>query len=119
LIVFGGSLFTDYHLENAIINDSGSEFSLTQKNKSLEYSIKDKDPEIKNEGLKEMIGAIDRAYSVLGNKIRVTQIQRERWPIELVECTEFKTNFFETARLEGAFLVREMIKYIWLPPQTL
>lgn len=118
-IVLGGGLFTDYHLEKAIIIDKGSSFTLTQGDKFIEYSISQNEPIIKKEGLKETVGALDRAYSILGNHIRVTEIQREKWPIEWIECTSFKTNFFKTAQFEGAFQVREMINYEWLPPKNI
>jgi hypothetical protein len=45
----------------------------------------------------------------------MVQIMREKWPIEWVKCTHFETDFFKTARLEGAFKVKEMIDYEWLP----
>ena len=119
LMVQGGKYLTDYRLEKAIIQDNGNDFSLRQGNKFVQYSIDGNVPAIKKNGLQETIGALDRAYSVLNDRIRVTQIQREKWPIEWVHCTTFKTNFFETARFEGAFKVNEMIPYKWLPPVTL
>ena len=68
---------------------------------------------------KNTIGALDRAYSVLGDTVRVTQIQSEKWPIEFVNCSEFENTFFKTARFEGAFRVQETIYYDWLPPKAL
>jgi hypothetical protein len=54
---------------------------------------------------------------VRGGVIYKTQIARERWPLRPVNCGSFRTNFFQTARLEGAFVVDEPIPYQWLPPQ--
>jgi uncharacterized protein YqjF (DUF2071 family) len=116
LIVWGGSLITEYKLEKAEILDAGYAFRLSKGSKYIRYHIEEKEPEI-NLQLKITIGALDRAYSVLGNDVRVTQIQREKWPIEPIVCDGFETNFFESARLEGAFDVKETIYYQWLPPK--
>jgi hypothetical protein len=118
LIVFGGSLMTEYKLEMAEILDTDYACNLTSGNKFIRYHVEDKKPE-PNAELKSTIGAIDRAYSILDNKVRVTQIQREKWPIEPVVCTGFETNFFKSARLEGAFKVYETIYYRWLPPKNI
>jgi hypothetical protein len=69
--------------------------------------------------LKAIVGALDRAYAADGGKLRVVQIQREKWPIEEVNCGYFRTNFFKTARFEGAFRVNETIYYEWTPPQVI
>ena len=121
LIAMGGQLLTDYKLEKAKIIENQNNVELTQASTYLKYStdskpVNEKDQHIE---LKKNIDSIDRAYSMLGNTLRVTQIQREKWPIKWVNCTKFETNFFETAKLEGAFKVNEVIYYQWLPPKTI
>lgn len=115
-IVFGGQLMTDYNLELATIQEKENEVVVAQSDKHVRYSLSDTstsaDPQLKN-----IIGALDRAYSVLGNDVRVTQIQREKWPIQAMDCNAFENTFFKTAKFEGAFRVLETIYYDWLPPR--
>lgn len=117
-IVMGGSLFTDYNLETAFVKSAENMLELRQENKFLTYALDDTTAPPRNESLYHTIGSIDRAYSLLGEELRMVQIQREKWPIEPVECYHFQTNFFETARFEGAFKVNEVIHYQWLPPKN-
>jgi hypothetical protein len=117
LIVLGGQWFTDYNLENAYINSVENMLELRQGDKFITYALDDLPPAAKNEELRNVIGSLDRAYSVLGEDLRMVQIQREKWPIEWVECYHFQTNFFKTARFEGAFKVNEVIRYQWMPPK--
>jgi len=121
LIVAGGKLFTDYNLESANISETGQGVEVTQGNNWIQYSIGDpllnSSEEIQE--LKRTVGALDRAYSLHGGTLRVTQIQREKWPIQAVACSDFSTSFFESAKLEGAFRVFETIYYQWLPPKSL
>lgn len=118
LIVWGGTLFTDYNLENAHIRNVDNLLELRQGNKFLTYALDDTAVMEENEELYHTIGSIDRAYSILGDDLRMVQIQREKWPIQPVDCYHFQTNFFETAKLEGAFRVNEVIHYQWLPPKS-
>lgn len=118
MIVLGGQLLTDYNLENAQLTCTESMLELKQGDKFLTYALDESVIPQKNEELFKVIGSIDRAYSVLGNDLRMVRIMREKWPIEPVECYHFQTNFFITARLEGAFKVNEVIHYQWLPPQN-
>lgn len=117
-IVSGGKLMTDYNLEKAQFEDTDSEITISQGDAKVRYFLDDgsvaPDP-----ALKTTIAALDRAYSVLGNAVRVTQIQRERWPIQPVNCRRFENTFFKTAKFEGAFRVLETIYYEWLPPKTI
>jgi len=117
LIVFGGRVISDYNLEQASFHIEGNSFSMKKKESFLSYEVNDKLPLPELPELKETIGALERAYSVLNGKLRMIQIQREKWPIEAVHCSKFETNIFRTARLEGAFIVKETICYHWLPPQ--
>jgi hypothetical protein len=116
LLVLGGKLMTDYNLEMASIAETGNEVIISHGGKKVKYSLDDISPAPDAE-LKATIGSLDRAYSVLGDTVRVTQIQREKWPIKLVNCNGFENTFFKTAKLEGAFRVPETIYYGWLPPK--
>lgn len=118
LIVAGGKLLTDYNLEAARIAENGNEVTISQDDKYVKYCVNDS-AITANDELRTTIGALDRAYSILGNTVRVTQIQREKWPIQLVNCTDFENTFFKTAKLEGAFRVFETIYYEWLPPKAI
>jgi len=119
-IVMGGSCLTDYHLEYGQIYEQNEQVILKKGNESLRYSIKTKIRQTDStlHKLKDQVGSIDRAYSVLNDKIRVTQIVREKWPIEPVDCQMVENTFFKSAKLEGAFKVFETIYYQWLPPKN-
>jgi uncharacterized protein YqjF (DUF2071 family) len=119
LIVAGGKLLTDYNLEYAKIVEKNNLVEVRQDQNFVKYSIQEKilSPSSSIEELTKTVGALDRAYSILGNTLRVTQIQREKWPIQAVECKDFENTFFKSARLEGAFKVFETIYYQWLPPK--
>jgi uncharacterized protein YqjF (DUF2071 family) len=117
LIVTGGTLFTDYNLEMARIEERGDDVVITEGTRYVKYVVNGLSP-IPNDALTSTISSLDRAYSMLGNTLRVTQIQREKWPIQLVHCSGFETTFFKTARFEGAFRVFETIYYDWLPPKS-
>lgn len=122
LIVTGGKLFTDYNLELADIYEKKDLVELRQNIHKVTYRISNSPvsiPSGSEEELRKTVGALDRAYSLLGKSLRVTQIQREKWPIQSVKCTDFENTFFETARLEGAFRVFETIYYQWLPPKAM
>ena len=119
LMVQGGSWLTNYKLEKATIKSSGNNFELRQGSNYLKYALQDKTPPHLNPELKEVVGALDRAYSYIDKELVRVQIMRERWPIEWVTCEGFDTNYFKTARFEGAFQVREVIHYQWLPPKPI
>lgn len=114
MVVWSGNLMTNYRLSNAQISECEG-FRLDQGRYFIKYQLRD---EIKQEdkGLKSMIGAIDRAYAIEEGRLMKTLIQRETWPIRWVGCANFKTNFFESAKLLGAFEVQEVIHYHWLAP---
>lgn len=111
-----GALFTNYNLSHASFSNSNS-FKLEQDGKFLEYAIGEKQRE-ENLELKQLVQPIDRAYSVEGTEVQMTTITREKWPIQSVDCTHFKTNFFKTATCIGAFKVFETIPYVWRPAKT-
>ena len=117
----GGSMFTDYKLDHAKISDINNEVKVESRIKDVKYSIGN---EIIREDerlleLHRVVGALDRAYSVLGGHLRFTQIQREKWPIQPVSCSAFENTFFKTAKFEAAFRVFETIYYTWLPPRAI
>lgn len=118
-IAWGGKLLTDYRLHSAEIWNYKRDLDLRCGDKMLSYTLDPVNPaDVRTDGLQETIGAIDRAYSILGPKVRMTQIVREKWPLQEVRCTDFTTNFFNTARLEGVFRVPETIYYTWNPPKA-
>lgn len=118
-IAQGGQLMTDYKLEKAEIICTDELLTLRKENQFLTYALDDQKSVVTNIDLYTTIGALDRAYSILDGQIRMTKIVREKWPIEWVNCYHFKTNFFETARFEGAFQVNETIYYQWEPACSL
>jgi hypothetical protein len=121
LIEKGGSLFTDYKLEKASIKDKGDMVEIESGGKYIKYIIGNEviseDPKLSE--LHQVVGALDRAYSISGTQLRFTRIQREKWPIQSVSCSSFENTFFKTARLEAAFRVFETIYYTWLPPKAI
>lgn len=118
IIVTGGKLLTDYNLESGDITEMGNEVIISQGQQCVKYCL-DGSTITANEELKATIGALDRAYSMLDGIIRVTEIQREKWPIQPANCIGFENTFFKTARFEGAFRVLETIYYDWLPPKAI
>jgi uncharacterized protein YqjF (DUF2071 family) len=119
LIAQGGQLMTDYNLEKAEIICTSELLALKKGTQFLTYALDEQQPDIRNKELYHTIASIDRAYSHLDGQIRMTQIQREKWPIEWANCYHFQTNFFETAQFEGAFRVNETIYYQWEPPKNI
>lgn len=117
LIAIGGSWFTDYNLNTATIVDQDNEVRITKGDDVVTYSIDNTMEYNLSPHLHDTIGALDRAYSTDGTTTRMTEIQREKWPIQPMGCTRFRTTFFKTARFEGAFRVPETIYYDWLPPK--
>lgn len=118
IIVAGGKLMTDYNLETADIAECNGEVTISQSGNHVKYCVNGLEASDDDE-LKKIIGALDRAYSVLGDTVRVTQIQREKWPIQPIHCAAFENTFFKTAKFEGAFKVFETIYYEWLPPKKI
>jgi hypothetical protein len=118
LVVTGGGLFTDYNLGRAHIEECDGEVTLTQGDFRVRYRVGNA-PSTDEHPLTTSIATLDRAYSVLGKSLRVTEIQREKWPIQPVECTGFENTFFRTAKFECAFRVFETIYYDWLPPKSI
>ena len=120
-IAWGGSLFTDYQLQSAKISDTNGQFELKQANHFVRYTLDSQTSSNEKSAteLQSIVGALDRAYSMRGKELKKVQIQREKWPLQSVNCTHFETNFFESAKLEGVFIVPETIYYTWLPAKTM
>ncbi len=116
LIVQGGRYLTNYRLEKALITNTENRFELRQGETYLTYTLHEDRPQKVRPALQEMIGALDRAYSHIDGQLVRVRIMRERWPIEWMSCEGFETSYFQTARFEGAFQVRDVIHYQWLPP---
>lgn len=114
LIAQGGKWLTNYNLETAELVATPQLLTIKQDTHFLNYAIDDELATKEDSYLYEQVSEIDRAYSLINNTVYKTQIMREKWPIEWVNCYHFSTNFFETARLEGAFQVREKIDYTWM-----
>lgn len=119
LMVVGGKLMTDFNLGLASIQDEGNSFELKQGEHFLHYAFSHKPPANFDNDLKERVAAVDRAYSVNNGKVKMLQISRDEWPLEWVDCYHFQTNFFETAKLEGAFRVPKVIDYVWNTPKII
>ena len=118
LMAWGGSLLTDYRLTVAELFNHKLNLDFRHKQQVLSYTLDLEQPiDQPHAHLKETIGKMDSALAVNGKGVYCTRIMREKWPLEEVHCTDFKTNFFETAQLEGVFRVPEVIHYTWLPPK--
>jgi hypothetical protein len=115
--VLGGKILTNYNLEKAEIEEKIDSIEIRKGGKHVLYQRNDVTllHTENSVNLQKQIGAIDRAYAVEDGALTVTQIMREKWPIEPVECTFFENTFFETAALKGVFRVNEVIYYNWLP----
>jgi len=119
LLARAGQLMTDYNLTHGALSDTGFAFELEQGEKFLHYAIEDRRPEDADSPLQQLIGGIDRAYCVRQNQPFVTQVLRKHWPIRPITCYHFETNFFKTARLEGAFAIDTPILYCWKAPEKI
>jgi hypothetical protein len=113
-------LFSNYKLQRARLINTAAGLRLEHGDRFLEYYLAGpvEAPNEKLEALQAQIGALDRAWAVDGDELKKTQIVREKWPLEPMNCFRFSTNFFETAKLEGVFRVPETIYYNWLSPET-
>jgi len=113
-----GKLFTNFNFAHARISRKNNECSLHFKKKYLTYSFDFEQSVNDHSDLKNMLMQIDRAYSLNDDRLKVTKVKRTSLPLEPVNCSHFVTNFFTTAKLLGAFFVKDSLHYEWLPPQT-
>lgn len=116
IVAWMGNLMSHYRLSTAHIHDVFG-FDLWQDDKFIRYNLNEKPTEGPRD-LKSTIQSIDRAYAMDTSDLLCTVIQRKKWPIEWVNCVGFETNFFKSAELLGAFCVKEVIDYQWLPAQS-
>lgn len=114
MVVWSGNLMTNYRLSNAQISEAEG-FRLDQGKNFIRYKLTNR-VTAEDKELRSVIGAIDRAYAMEEGRLMKTLIQRETWPIDQVDCVDFETNFFRSAKLLGAFEVKETIHYQWLAP---
>lgn len=112
-IVAGGNLLTDYRLENAEIRNLDRMMELRQGDHYFNYALDLSGVPFADPEQKEIIGALDRAYSIEDGRLKMVKIMREKWPIRQVQCYLAETNFFKTARPASAFVVDEIIYYRW------
>lgn len=113
LIYQGGRLCTNFGFERASIFDMDYLFELRQSDKYLKYALDNTQEASGDLRLKNKVARLDRAYTILGKNLYALQIHRDSWPIEWIECYRFETNYFETARFEGAFQIRQPVPYHW------
>lgn len=118
-VVMGGNLLTNYQLEQAEIICLDRMMELRQNNFYFNYALDLEKKESYGNEQFETIRALDRAYSVSDERIKMIQIQREKWPIRPVNCYLLETNFFKTAVFASAFVVDETIYYKWLSAKTI
>ena len=113
LVYRGGNLLTTFQFEKASIRDIGYLFELTSGDRYVKYALDETREAEGDYRLKQRVAALDRAYAPIGKDLYCLQVHRDQWPIEWVDCYRFETNFFESARFEGAFQIRQQIDYRW------
>ncbi len=122
-MVSAGNLLTNYRLELAHLENYPSGLRIRSGDQRLEYQLTDPvhahEQDTKSIALQTTLSGIDRAWAMEENELQKTQIMREKWPLEAMNCNRFNTNFFESAKLEGVFRVPETIHYTWLPAETI
>jgi uncharacterized protein YqjF (DUF2071 family) len=116
LMIFAGNIVADFNLSSSKISGEGNHVKIQQGDKFVEYSITDEKYPTPNSSLYDLVKRIDRAYAFKNENALVTKITREEWPIEQVEVLDFKTNFFKSAKVEGAFKIYKVIDYVWEKP---
>lgn len=119
LIAQGGRLLTEYKLETATLTNHAGGLRLAKGPYYLDYNHfgRNMQPDEETHALENVIGKLDRAYAVRGNGVYRTRILREGWPLVPLNTHRFRTNFFESAQLEGIFRVDGVIDYVWEPAE--
>lgn len=119
-VASAGSRLTIFRLRTARItyNAARTSFRLQHGDHSVHYSIQPGEIANGTDAVKGWIQSLDRAYYAHGEETRYVKICREQWPLVPVTCTDFQTNFFPSARLEGAFVVPQTIYYHWERPHA-
>jgi len=116
VIAFGGSIFTNYRLEHAKIQSCNNNTRIVKNRHYVEYELSSKEPKLRLQWLKYIIGRIDQACFISAGDVYKIQIQRESWPIEWIDCNDFSTNLFSSTEVLGAFQVLPVIHYTWQKP---
>jgi uncharacterized protein YqjF (DUF2071 family) len=114
-MVLGGNLVANYNLCYSNFQAESNGLKISLGNQDIQYRF-DESMALENEELFQAIKRIDRAYAFINDKVKITRITRKEWPIEPLNIVDFKTNFFKSAKLEGAFEVKKVIDYIWEKP---
>lgn len=119
-LAWAGNLFSEFHYHVGHIVNYPEGLRLEAGDRFMEYQLTGPEQHLDEpmKHLQSRIGAIDRAWAVVGDSLQKTQIVREHWPLQAMHCTQFATNFFETAQFQGAFRVPEVIHYQWLRPEV-
>jgi hypothetical protein len=115
MLVLGGNLIANYNLVWSKFKTSAKGIKISQGNKFIAYQF-DNNSAPENVELFPIIKRIDRAYAFKKKEVEITRITRKEWPIEPLNIVDFSTNFFPSAKLEGAFQVKKVIDYIWEKP---
>ncbi len=116
LMILAGNIVADFKLSSSKISGDGNHVKIQQGDKFIEYSVSDENCTTPDSSLYEVVKRIDRAYAFKNKGAVVTKITRDEWPIEQVEVLDFKTNFFKSAKVEGAFKIHKVIDYVWEKP---
>ncbi|MDJ0842269.1 MAG: DUF2071 domain-containing protein [Acidobacteriota bacterium] len=125
LYVALGNLFTEYAFTHAGIEMSrrDDDFQLACRDQEYEIHAAWRDapgdlPRTSSlgsvqEGI-DLIGPLQRAFHVAKNgRVSSVAVSREKWPLQPIQCTDFRTSRFPEAKLEIALRVTEPIDYTW------
>jgi len=108
-LVCGGSLFTDYQLCQASIKGE-RHFRLHKGKYYLKCDFGEHDGPAQLIDLKRT-ARLNKGYAVHSGKLWQTRIKPLEWPLECIDCGAFKTNFFDSAQLVGAYQVNGSLKF--------
>lgn len=119
VVAAGANMLTDYRMEAAEIRNLDRMMSLRRGDRYFNYALDTGAAITADQTQLEIIGALDRAYAVHEGAIRMVRIMREKWPLRPVECYLLETNFFSSAKPVSAFVIDQVIPYVWKAPQTI
>jgi len=115
LVNRGFKTFTDQRTTLATIDSDGTRLAMRSGDKFLDYELDESRPDAACDPRQQEIAEVlDRAYTVgESGTVRRISIARDKWPLKPVHLVAWKTNLFETARVECVFKVTETIPYKW------
>jgi uncharacterized protein YqjF (DUF2071 family) len=115
LVNRGFRTFTDQHTTLATIESNGSMLAMRSGDKFLDYELDESHPVTACDPRQQEIAEVlDRAYTMSpSGTVRRISIARDKWPLKQVHVVSWRTNLFETARVECVFKVTETIPYRW------